>query len=206
MDQREFQRTVLLLSGERAMAILRVIRDGGWHMASGVARALDIHVTTASKLLQGLAEVGLLERRAHDGRTFEYRLPSPRLEFSVDLLEESGSLRQAVDFYVTYFQSLFERIRRLGWPSVETEMQHRLTTDHQELRSAIFQEMIAGTGGGIDHLRELVAVLHRDLWGVCSQTLGHAAAVRVFKTALRDAVDSHPDIAVRCGLTRPLEA
>lgn len=206
MDQREFQRTVLLLSGERAMAILRAIRDGEWHMASEIARALDIHVTTSSKFLQGLAVVGLLERRAHDGRTFEYRLRSPRLEFSVDLLEESGPLRQAVDFYVTYFQSLFERIRRLGWPSVETEMQHRLTTDHQELRSAIFQEMIAGTGGGIDHLRELVAVLHRDLWGVCSQTLGNAAAERVFKTALRDAVDSHPDIAVRCGLTRPLEA
>jgi len=90
MDQREFQHTVLLLSGERAMAILRVIRDGEWHMASGVARSLDIHVTTASKFLQGLAEVGLLERRAHDGRTFEYRLRSPRLEFSVDLPRSRG--------------------------------------------------------------------------------------------------------------------
>src|SRR4030067_121004 len=103
MDQREFQHTVLLLSGERAMAILRVIRDGGGHMATGLARSLATHVPTASKFPQALAEVGLLERRAHAGRTFEYRLRSPRLEFSVDLLEESGPLRQAVDFYVTYF-------------------------------------------------------------------------------------------------------
>src|SRR4030067_3259332 len=102
MDQREFQHTVLLLSGERPVAIRRVTRDGEWHMASGVARSLDIHVTTASKFLQGLAEVGLLERRAHDGRTFEDRLRSPRLELSVDLLEESGPLRPAVEFYVTY--------------------------------------------------------------------------------------------------------
>lgn len=188
------------------MLILKAMRDGEWHLASEVARELNIHITTASKFLHRLSDLTLLEHRPRDNRTFEYRLPSPRLRFEVDLLDDSGPLRESIDFYVTYFHQLFDRIRRLGWPSVEAEMQHRLTSDHQELRSAIFQEMINGSNGGIDRLRDLVAALHRDLWSVCSQTLGRATAERVFQTALKEAVTTHPDIAVRCGLTRPLEA
>lgn len=206
MDHRSFRQAVLLLSGDHALEILKAMRDGVWHLSSEVARTLDIHVTTASKFLQRLAELGLVEQRPHDGRTFEYRLASSRLSLEVDLLDEAGPLREAIDFYVTYFHTLFDRIRRLGWPSVEAEMQHRLTADHQELRSAIFDEMIAGSDGGLDRLRELVASLHRDIWSVCSQTLGHSTAERVFQTALREAVDVYPDLAARCGLTRPLGA
>jgi len=187
------------------MLILKAIRDGNWHLSSEVARELNIHITTASKFLHRLSELGLIEHRARDNRTFEYRLSSPRFRFEVDLMDDSGPLRESVDFYVTYFQRLFDRIRRLGWPRVEADMQHRLTSDHQELRAAIFQEMISGSDGGIDRLRDLVAALHRDLWSVCAQTLGKATAERVFQTALKEAVTDHPDIAVRCGLTRPLE-
>ncbi len=206
MNQRSFHQAVLLLSGDYALAILQSMRDGDWHLSSEIARNLEIHVTTASKFLQRMADLGLLDRRPRDQRTVEYRLPSPRLLLEVDLTDNAGPLREAVDFYVTYFQTLFDRIRRLGWSRVEVEMQHRLTADHQELRSAIFQEMIAGQEGGIDRLRDLVASLHRDLWSVCSQTLGKSTAERVFQTALQAAVDSHPDLAVRCGLTKPLEA
>jgi DNA-binding HxlR family transcriptional regulator len=206
MDRHSFRQAVVLLSGDHALDILKAMRDGTWHLSSEVARTLDIHVTTASKFLQRFAELGLAEVRPRDGRTVEYRLASPRLTLEVDLADDAGPLREAIDFYVTYFHTLFERIRRLGWPSVEAEMQHRLTADHQELRSAIFEEMIAGSGGGLDRLRELVASLHRDLWSVCSQTLGSSTAERVFQTALREAVDVYPDLAVRCGLARPLEA
>lgn len=206
MDHRSFRQAAMLLSGDHALRILRAIRDGQWHLSSEVARNLGIHITTASKFLHRLSELELVERRPHDARTFEYRLATPRLVLEVDLLDDFGPLRESIDFYVTYFQTLFERIRRLGWPAVESEMEHRLTSDHQELRTAIFQEMISGSDGGIDHLRDLVATLHKDLWGICSQTLGRATAERVFQTALREAVTSHPDIAERCGLTRPLEA
>jgi len=206
MDQRSFRQAVLLLSGDHSLGILKVMRDGQWHLSSEVAHHLNIHITTASKFLQGLADLGVVERRAHDARTSEYKLVSPRLRLEVDLADDVGPLREAVDFYVTYFQVLFEGIRRLGWPSVETEMQHRLTTDHQELRAAIFQEMIAGSNGGLDRLRDLIAAVHRDLWGICSQSLGRSTAERVFQRALREAVGTHPDLAVRCGLTRPLEA
>lgn len=205
MDSQSFRQAATLLSGEYSLAILKGLRDGQWHLSSEVAKDLDIHVSTVSRFLQRFAELGLVERRAHDARTSEYRLRTPRLRLEMDLLDDSGPLREAVDFYVAYFQSLFEGIRTLGMPVVEGEMEHRLTSQHQELRSAIFEQMIEGSQGGIDRLRSLMAALHKDLWDVCSQSLGRVAAERVFQSALRYAIDTHPDLAIRCGLTRPFE-
>ncbi len=206
MDQQTFQQAIGLLSGEHSLSILRSLRDGNWHLSSEVARTLDIHTTTASKFLQRFAELGLVERQAHDSRTFEYRLRSSHLRFDVDLSDDAGPLREVVDFYVVYFQSLFEKIRSFGAPTIQTEMEHRLTTDHQELRRAVFDQMIVGAQGGIDYLRELVAEVHRDLWSVCAQGLGEVPAKGVFQAALRDAMSVYPDLAYRCGLTRPLES
>jgi len=206
MDQETFQRAISLLSGEHSMSILRTLRDGNWHLSSEVARSLGIHITTASKFMQRFAELGLVERRAHDSRTFEYRLRSPHLRFDVDLSDDAGPLREVIDFYVAYFHSLFERIRFFGKPAIQTEMEHRLTTDHQELRKAVFDQMIGGSEGGLDYLRELVADVHRDLWSVCVQGLGDATAKSVCQGALRDAMNVYPDLAIRCGLTRPLES
>src|SRR2546425_10965024 len=84
-------------------------------------------------------------------------------------------------------------------------MEHRLTTNHQELRKAVFDQMVDGTEAGLDRLRELVAAVHRDLWNVCAQGVGATSAKGVFQAALRDAIGAHPDLAVRFGLTRPLE-
>lgn len=206
MDPATFRQAVSLLSGEHSLPILRALRDGEWHLSSEVARSLGIHITTASKFLQRFAELGLVDRRAHDSRTSEYRLRSPRLRFDVDLAEEGGPLREVIDFYVAYFHSLFERIRYFGSPATQSEMEHRLTTDHQELRKAVFDQMVAGSEGGLDYLRELVAEVHRDLWSVCAQGLGTDTAKGVFQEALRDAMAVYPDLAIRCGLTRPLES
>ncbi len=205
MDSQSFRQAATLLSGEYSLAILKGLRDGRWHLSSEVATNLDIHVSTVSRFLQRFAELGLVERRAHDARTSEYRLRSPRLTLELDLLDDSGPLREAVDFYVAYFQSLFEGIRTLGLPAVEGEMEHRLVSQHQELRAAIFEQMIEGSQGGIERLRDLMAALHKDLWDVCSQSLGKVSAERVFQSALRYAIDTHPDLAIRCGLTRPFE-
>ncbi len=206
MDQQTFRQAILLLSGEHSLAILRALRDGDWRLSSEVARSLHIHITTASKFLQRFAELGLVERHPHDARTFEYRLRAPRLRFEVDLQEDGGPLREVIDFYVAYFHSLFERIRYVGAPAIQTEMEHRLTMDHQELRKAVFDQMVAGSDGGIDRLRELVAAVHRDLWDVCAQGLGTSTAKGIFQAALRDAISVYPDLAIRCGLSRPLEA
>ncbi len=203
MDSQSFRQAATLLSGEYSLAILKDLRDGSWHLSSEVAKDLDIHVSTVSRFLQRFAELGLVERRAHDARTFEYRLRGTRLHLDLDLLDDGGPLREAVDFYVSYFQSLFEGIRTLGMPAVEGEMEHRLSTQHQELRAVIFEQMIEGSQGGIDRLRDLMAALHKDLWNLCSQNLGSEPAERVFQSALRYAIDTHPDLAVRCGLARP---
>src|SRR3989442_961892 len=155
MDQQTFRQAILLLSGEHSVSILRALRDGNWHLSSEVARSLDIHITTASKFLQRFSELGLVDRRPHDARTFEYRLRSPHLRFEVDLDDEAGPLREVIDFYVAYFHSLFERIRDVGTPAIEIEMEHRLTTDHQELRKAVFEQMVDGSVAGVDRLGDL---------------------------------------------------
>ncbi len=206
MDLQTFRKAATLLSGEYSLAILRELRDGEWHLSSEVARVLDIHVSTASRFLQRLGELGLVERRRHDARTFEYRVRSPRLQIEVDLSDDSAPLREAVDFYVAYFQCLFRQIRELGLPTIEGDLERTLVAEHQELRSVVFEQMIEGSNGGLDHLRELMAELHRDLWDVTSQSLGLPTARKVFQAALQEAIDTHPDLAVRCGLARPLEA
>ncbi len=206
MDPTTFRQAATLLSGEYSLDILRQLRDGKWHLSSEVARDLEIHVSTASRFLQRLAELGLVERRRRDARTSEYRVQSARLQLEVDLTDDSGPLREAVDFYVAYFHSLFRQIRQMGVPKVEGAMEQSLGAEHQDLRSAVFEQMIAGSNGGLEHLRDLMAALHRQLWEVCSQSLGRPAARKVFQTALRDAMDVHPDLAIRCGLARPLEA
>ncbi len=206
MDPMTFRQAATLLSGEYSLDILRQLRDGKWHLSSEVARDLHIHVSTASRFLQRLAELGLVERRRHDARTSEYRVRSARLQLEVDLADDSGPIREAVDFYVAYFASLFQQIRGLGVSQVEGAMEHALGAEHQDLRSAVFEQMIAGSGGGLDHLRDLMAALHRDLWDVCSQSMGKPAARKVFQAALQDAIGIHPDLAVRCGLARALEA
>lgn len=206
MDQPSFRQAIILLSGEHSLAILKAMRDHDWHLSSEIARDLGIHTTTASKFLHGLADLRLVERRPHDPRVSEYRLRSTELHLEVDLLDDAGPIRESVDFYVVYFAGVLERIRRLGWPSLEAEMQRRLAESPQDLRSAVFQRLISDCEGGLDRLREFVAQIHRDLWAVCSASLGASATERVFGAALRDAVGCHPDLVERCGLTRPLEA
>jgi len=206
MDYHSFRQAATLLSGEYSLAILRSLRDGNWHLSSEVAKALDIHVSTASRFLQRFADLGLVERRRHDARTSEYRLRNPRLRIEVDLADEASTLREAVDFYVAYFQFLFEGIRTLGNPAIEGQMERSIGSQHQELRAAVFEQMIAGSNAGLEHLRDLMAAVHRALWEVCSQSLGSATAERLFQAALRGAIDIHPDLAVRCGLVRTLES
>lgn len=206
MDLATFQQAATLLSGEYSLTILRELRDGQWHLSSEVARTLDIHVSTASRFLQRLGELGLVERRRRDTRTYEYRVRSSRIQIEVDLADESAPLREAVDFYVAYFQHLFREIQELGLPNVEGELEHSLVAEHQELRAVVFEQMIEGSNGGLDHLRDLMADLHRELWLVCAQSLGQPTAHRIFEAALQEAIDTHPDLAVRCGLARPLEA
>src|SRR3989442_13301390 len=186
MDQQTFRQAILLLSGENSVAILRALRDGDWHLASEVARSLHVHIPTASKFLQRFGELGLVDRKPHDARTFEYRLRSAHLRLEVDFEDDGGPLREVIDFYVAYFHSLFERIRYVGTPAIEIEMEHRLTTNHQELRKAVFDQMVDGTEAGLDRLPGVVAAVHRDVWNVAAHGLGGTSAEGVFQAALRD--------------------
>src|SRR3972149_4201207 len=98
MDQQTFRHAVLLLSGEHSLSILKALRDGRWRLSSEVAKDLGIHITTASKFLQRLAELGLVEQRPHDARTFEDRIRATRHKPEEAREDNREPLREVVDF------------------------------------------------------------------------------------------------------------
>lgn len=204
MDSRSFRQAILALSSPDALSVLRAMRDGEWHLSSDLARDLDVHTTSVSKLLQHLASLHLVDQRPRSERATEYRLASPRVVLELDLADESGLLRQAIDFYVTYFHTLVDRINRLGVSSIESEIQREIASNHAELRAAIFNQMLSGDDGGLPRLRDLAGSIHQSLWSVCLTALGRREAQRLFKAALREAVGAYPDLAVRSGLVQPL--
>src|SRR6266571_1857 len=67
----EAGRELAVRSVERAIAILDLLAQGGWHTGAEVARGLHVHRSTALRLLGTLERHGLVER---DSRTAKYRL------------------------------------------------------------------------------------------------------------------------------------
>src|SRR5256885_11227874 len=118
MDQQSFQRSIVLLSGEHSLSILRSLRDANWHISSEVARSLDIHITTASKFLQRFAELGLVERREHESRAFQYRLRSPPPPLHLHLLDDTAPVRAESEFYIAHFHPPLASIRPIRAPAV----------------------------------------------------------------------------------------
>src|SRR5207249_11748783 len=107
MDQQTFRQAILLLSGEHSVTILRALRDGGWHLSSEVARSLDIHITTASKFLQRLGDLGLVEERPHDSRPYEYRFRPPRPRSEANSPDAAGPPREVTASKAAIFQPPF---------------------------------------------------------------------------------------------------
>src|SRR2546430_5876595 len=67
----EAGRELAVRSVERAIAILDLLAQGGWHTGAAVARGLNVHRSTALRLLGTLERHALVER---DQRTARYRL------------------------------------------------------------------------------------------------------------------------------------
>src|SRR6266700_6477188 len=67
----EAGRELAVRSVERAIAILDLLAQGGWHTGAEVARGLHVHRSTALRLLATLERHALVER---DQRTARYRL------------------------------------------------------------------------------------------------------------------------------------
>src|SRR6266567_8190902 len=67
----EAGRELAVRSVERAIAILDLLAQGGWHTGAEVARGLNVHRSTALRLLGTLERHALVERNQ---RTARYRL------------------------------------------------------------------------------------------------------------------------------------
>ena len=76
-------------SVDRAIAILDVLAKGGWRTGAEVARALDVHRSTALRLLGTLERHALVER---DPKSAKYRL-GPRLPQLASVVTGESDLR-----------------------------------------------------------------------------------------------------------------
>lgn len=74
---------------DRAVGILDVLAKGGWRTGAEVARALDVHRSTALRLLGTLERHALVER---DPRSAKYRL-GPRLPQLASVVTGESDLR-----------------------------------------------------------------------------------------------------------------
>src|SRR5205809_1059974 len=85
----EAGRELAVRSVERAIAILDLLAQGGWHTGAEVARGLNVHRSTALRLLGTLERHALVER---DPRTSRYRL-GRRLPQLASLVTGESALR-----------------------------------------------------------------------------------------------------------------
>ncbi len=201
MDEKTFSETVTLLSGEHSLSILRYLSSGEWRIASDASRALRIHTTTASKFLCGMHRLGFLERRvrrARTRRTFEYRLPSPRLSLALEFGTGLEPLREALDFYLDYVSNVLAKTRRLGWPGIEAQFEARLSRNHGGLKQHLFTRILDGGGArGMDDLKTLFGEIHAEFLGIAGSAMGEATARRILEAAADEAAKGREGLVAR---------
>ncbi len=210
MDQKAFSDAVAALAGEHGLRILRYLASGEWHIASDVARALEIHTTTASKFLARMHELGVLERRvrkSHTRTTFEYRFATRRLTLELEFDNTPEPFQDAIDFYLEYVSRVLTKARRFGWPGIEEQMEKRLQTGHGGLKEHLYSRILdAGGVRRMDGLKSLFGGIHREFLAIASVAMGHSTARRILAGAVEEAAKGHERIVDRYGLRRSLEA
>jgi DNA-binding transcriptional ArsR family regulator len=200
MDVERFQKAAAALSNLQGLALVSAMKDGEWHIASEVAARAEVHTSTATKHLSALQEAGVLERRetrAKTGRTFAYRLPSPRITLSLDVGDEA-MLRQedAAQTTMDFIAASVRRAESLGWKGIGRRVQSvlRTTFPHDAEQSSeddweTCLHRILDDGERTPDER-LVAVL-RAVRAAFENAMGSIASERVFLACLKD-VESGP--------------
>ncbi len=117
MSEKEFKRKAYVLGKEHTLDVMKYLHSNGWAKSSTVAKHCGLHIATASKYLEELHEIGLVDSRVGKGRTrkvVEYRLKDPKIELSMDISKwprEVSDLEASIEFYRKLFNSLLERTR-----------------------------------------------------------------------------------------------
>ncbi len=94
MKKDDIERILGILGSPGAIDTLLQVRELEWTTASQLADAMGIHVATAVKRLNGLYEIGLLDRRKKSGRTrsaWEYALEASSFGLDIDLDQLAGN-------------------------------------------------------------------------------------------------------------------
>ncbi len=116
MPEEEFQRKAYVLGKEHSLDILRYLFSEGWSKSSDVAKELGIHIATASKYLEELHEVKILDMREAKGKTRrvkEYMIKNPEIDLNYDLREEKEKGDEVLEFFSELYDSILYRTQTL---------------------------------------------------------------------------------------------
>ena len=122
------------LSGQYTFDIVEVMTNQPWWLSSEIARALEIHTTTATKYLEKLHQLGVVQRRTRHGRkraAYEYQLIESKLSIRIDIHpngtdsgEKKNGLPQGIeDVSKESIQRIIKRALRLAGPACEVSLQ-----------------------------------------------------------------------------------
>ena len=200
MDARGFRKAASVLSREHGIRLLRYLSSGEWHIASEVSRALDIHTSTVSNLLVPMYELGILQRRlrtSHVRSTFEYRMLSPRVALELDFQSPPDLDKEAVAYCVACVANVFAKVERLGLPGILERLEAHLGTTQPDLDKDLSERLLRkGAGPVRKTFGEILGALH----AIIADSIGRAAANRVFDTAAEEARRGHEDVVHRHNL------
>lgn len=186
MDERGFRRAASVLSREHGIRVLRHLSSGEWRIASEVSRALNVHTSTVSNLLAPMYELGFLQRRVRSSTTrttFEYRLPSTRIVLDLDF-KPTNVTEESAAYYTACIEHALARLERLGWPALVDRIVSHLGSSRDRIPADLSARFNDTKARG---LKEYFSEVQRDLIALAAESIGRAAAVRLFDTAAKDA-------------------
>lgn len=204
MDARGFRRAALVLSREHGVRLLRYLSSGEWHIASELSRALKVHTSTVSNLLAPMYELGFLQRRVRKTQnrsTFEYRMPSTRIALELDFQDPADPQDERAAYYGACIGNVFARLERLGWPGIVEKMEVFLGISREDLPTALSPHFLKHGEKGV---RTAYTEIQQALLAIAADSIGSAAATRIFEDSAREAQNGRGTASGRHGLpSRP---
>ncbi|GEM_PF-4069274 len=113
MSEEELKRKARVLGKDLSIKILKYLNSVEWVKASDISYEYGHHIATASRYLEDLYRIGLVDKREGWGKTRkvkEYRLKETKITFSMDIggSSEKTDADKLIDFYRRLYNSLLE--------------------------------------------------------------------------------------------------
>jgi len=202
MKRDDFLEAARTLASEHGLGIIDCLRRRGWTIASEVAEELAIHISTATKDLSSLHRCGLLERRKGQRKTrpaYEYRLAANRIVLDIDLADEPPATSdETAIFYLSFFERLFAKARRMGWHTIESQVVRELGDGTESVTDITVRELKPPIDArGAPEVTSATAAFVAEVRRIFVENLGESATARLFEATAKEEAEDHPGIRGR---------